>query len=131
VETLQDFGIHISPEVAMKEAVSAIHSDFVASYTSRFAELVSSDEINKDIITCIVAQRHDEMLLTRGDEYCEKLIDRQRIEELFRQAKSRNRPEMERRRLDFEYIENCWGSNWQTLLTNGTECPHHFGPIPD
>jgi hypothetical protein len=115
----------------MQEAVSAIHSDFVGTYTSCFAELVGSDEIHKDIIVCIVAKRHDEMLLTRGDEYCETLIDRERIDELFRQAKARNRPETERRRSDFEYIEKRWGPNWQSLLTNGTECPHHFGPIPD
>jgi hypothetical protein len=128
---LQEFGIRISPQVAMQEAVSAIHSDFVGTYTSIFAELVGSDEIHKDILVCVVANRHDEMLSTRGDEYRETLIDRERIDQLFRLAKARNRPETERRRLDFDYITGRWGADWQNLLTNGTENPHHFGPMPD
>jgi hypothetical protein len=68
VEMLEDFGTDISPEDAMKEAVSAIHPDLYATYTSLFAERDSNDQTNKDLITCIVAQRHDERLQTRGDD---------------------------------------------------------------
>ncbi|KAA8902713.1 hypothetical protein FN846DRAFT_73933 [Sphaerosporella brunnea] len=122
---IEQLAIHMSPDKAIAEALTAIDDEYVGLYCATYAESELAAEVTRDALAVEVAIRHEQAIQI-SPEYRKQIGKRPEITDFFEKAKRRNRSEAERRAGDFTWIAQHWGQDWQEKLELGGELKFNY-----